>query len=92
MLVKFTYSVLSVSQREDERQQRAQLIQDIRQLETTPLPRFKELDLTETAGHGLLDEMSIVEVSCDAAAVLTPVLLWSELAGSGSRLMRMRPR
>ncbi|XP_043201778.1 cilia- and flagella-associated protein 99-like [Amphibalanus amphitrite] len=49
-------------QREEERQQRAQLIQEIRQLETTPLPRFKELDLTETAGHGLLDEMSIVEL------------------------------
>ncbi|KAF0291702.1 Cilia- and flagella-associated protein 99 [Amphibalanus amphitrite] len=59
-------------QREEERQQRAQLIQEIRQLETTPLPRFKELDLTETAGHGLLDEMSIVEQQRERSAKRPP--------------------
>ncbi|XP_037078192.1 cilia- and flagella-associated protein 99-like [Pollicipes pollicipes] len=49
-------------QQEEERQQKSALIQEIRQLESVSQPHVKQLDLTETAGHGLLDEMSIAEL------------------------------
>lgn len=43
-------------------QERMLLIQQIRAMESTPVMRHKLVDLTETAGHGLLSEMSIVEL------------------------------
>ncbi|KAG5461016.1 MAG: hypothetical protein BJ554DRAFT_6863, partial [Olpidium bornovanus] len=45
-----------------EHAKKVELIRQIRQLEAMPLPRNKAVDLTETAGDGLLSEMSIVEV------------------------------
>ncbi len=42
--------------------QKMELIQQIRAMEATPVIRHKLVDLTETAGHGLLSEMSIAEV------------------------------
>ena len=43
--------------------QKMELIQQIRAMEATPVIRTKLVDLTEKAGHGLLSEMSIAEVS-----------------------------
>jgi hypothetical protein len=42
--------------------QRAELIQQIRALESVPIDRWKPVDLTSIAGHGLHDEMSIAEL------------------------------
>ncbi|GFS20020.1 cilia- and flagella-associated protein 99-like [Elysia marginata] len=39
-----------------------ELIQQIRAMESTPVSRFKVVDLTSTSGAGLLGEMSIVEL------------------------------
>ncbi|KAH9499398.1 Cilia- and flagella-associated protein 99 [Bulinus truncatus] len=39
-----------------------ELIQQIRAIESTPVNRFKPLDLTATSGAGLLGEMSIAEL------------------------------
>lgn len=47
---------------EDEMRQRAELIQQIRALESTPIDRKKIVDLTSVAGHGVHDEMSIAEL------------------------------
>ena len=41
---------------------KAELIQQIRVMESTPIIRTKFVDLTETGGQGLLSEMSVVEV------------------------------
>ena len=38
------------------------LIQEIRAMESKPAIRHKLVDLTQTAGYGLLGEMSIAEV------------------------------
>jgi hypothetical protein len=42
--------------------QRAELIQQIRALESVPIDRWKPVDLTSVAGHGVHDEMSIAEL------------------------------
>jgi hypothetical protein len=42
--------------------QRAELIQQIRALESVPIDRCKPADLTSIAGHGVHDEMSIAEL------------------------------
>merc|ERR1712110_468428 len=39
-----------------------ELIQQIRAMESTPVSRFKQVDLASTAGAGLLGEMSILEL------------------------------
>ena len=41
---------------------KAELIQQIRAMESVPLIRTHFVDLTETAGQGLLAEMSVSEV------------------------------
>ena len=51
-----------VFQAEAEMRQKMLLIQQIRAMEATPVIRSKLVDLTSTAGHGLLSEMSIAEV------------------------------
>ena len=38
------------------------LIHKIRAMEAVPVIRFQLVDITATAGHGLLSEMSIAEV------------------------------
>ena len=43
--------------------QKMDLIRQIRAMEAVPINRFKLVDLSETAGYGFLNEMSIVEVS-----------------------------
>jgi hypothetical protein len=45
-----------------ERKKREELIREIRELERQPKKRTKGFDPTETAGLGLLNEMSIVEL------------------------------
>ncbi|CAF4957876.1 unnamed protein product, partial [Rotaria socialis] len=47
---------------EAEIRQRAELIQQIRVLESVPIDRYKQVDLTSVAGHGVHDEMSIAEL------------------------------
>lgn len=42
--------------------QRADLIHQIRAIETNQGDRWKPIDLTKVAGHGVHDEMSIVEL------------------------------
>ena len=42
--------------------QRAELIQQIRVLESVPIDRWKPVDLTSIPGHGVHDEMSIAEL------------------------------
>ena len=42
--------------------QRAELIQQIRALESVPIDRWKPVDLTSIAGHRVHDEMSIAEL------------------------------
>ena len=42
--------------------QRAELIQQIRAMESVPVDRWKPVDLTSIAGHGVHDEMSIAEL------------------------------
>ena len=49
-------------QAEAEMRQRAELIQQIRAIESVPVDRWKPIDLTSVAGHGVHDEMSIVEL------------------------------
>ncbi|NWZ64776.1 CFA99 protein, partial [Acrocephalus arundinaceus] len=52
----------ALEEKEDENRKRYELIQQIRALESTPSIRHKFVDLTETGGHGLFGEMSIVEL------------------------------
>ncbi|NXO26831.1 CFA99 protein, partial [Cisticola juncidis] len=52
----------ALQEREDENRKRYELIQQIRAIESTPSMRLKFVDLTETGGHGLFGEMSIVEL------------------------------
>ncbi|NWU95344.1 CFA99 protein, partial [Upupa epops] len=48
--------------KEEKLRKRYELIQQIRAIESLPSIRHKFVDLTETAGHGLICEMSIVEL------------------------------
>ncbi|NXM93193.1 CFA99 protein, partial [Sylvia borin] len=52
----------ALEEKEDENRKRFELIQQIRAIESTPSSRHKFVDLTETGGHGLFGEMSIVEL------------------------------
>ena len=55
-------SLSPVFQAEEEMRQRVELIQQIRAIESIPIDRRKPVDLTTVAGHGVHDEMSIVEL------------------------------
>ncbi|CAF4335217.1 unnamed protein product [Rotaria sp. Silwood2] len=52
----------ALEEAEAEMRQRAELIQQIRVLESVPIDRWKPVDLTSIAGHGVHDEMSIAEL------------------------------
>ncbi|NXL72364.1 CFA99 protein, partial [Leptocoma aspasia] len=52
----------ALEEKEDKDRKRYELIQQIRAIESTPSIRQKFVDLTETGGHGLFGEMSIVEL------------------------------
>ncbi|CAF0942739.1 unnamed protein product [Rotaria sp. Silwood1] len=52
----------ALEEAEAEMRQRAELIQQIRVLESVPIDRWKPVDLTTVAGHGVHDEMSIAEL------------------------------
>ncbi|NWV12160.1 CFA99 protein, partial [Ptilonorhynchus violaceus] len=52
----------ALEEEEDKYKKRYELIQQIRAIESTPSIRHKFVDLTETGGHGLFGEMSIVEL------------------------------
>ncbi|NWT69311.1 CFA99 protein, partial [Prunella himalayana] len=52
----------ALEEKKEKNRKRYELIQQIRALESTPSIRHKFVDLTETGGHGLFGEMSIVEL------------------------------
>ncbi|NXL23342.1 CFA99 protein, partial [Setophaga kirtlandii] len=52
----------ALEEQEEKNRKRYELIQQIRALESTPSIRHKFVDLTETGGHGLFGEMSVVEL------------------------------
>ena len=52
----------ALEEAEEEMRQKVALIAKIRAIESVPVIRFKYVDLTETAGAGLLNEMSIAEL------------------------------
>ncbi|NWS04286.1 CFA99 protein, partial [Motacilla alba] len=52
----------ALEEKEEENRKRYELIQQIRAIESTPSIRHKFVDLTETSGHGLFGEMSVVEL------------------------------
>ncbi|NXM15545.1 CFA99 protein, partial [Ploceus nigricollis] len=52
----------ALEEKEEKNRKRYELIQQIRAIESTPSIRHKFVDLTETGGHGLFGEMSIVEL------------------------------
>ncbi|NXE63253.1 CFA99 protein, partial [Calcarius ornatus] len=52
----------ALEEQEERNRKRDELIQQIRAIESTPSIRHKVVDLTETGGHGLFGEMSVVEL------------------------------
>ncbi|XP_074004267.1 cilia- and flagella-associated protein 99 [Numenius arquata] len=52
----------ALEEEEEKLKKRYELIQQIRAIESLPSLRHKFVDLTETGGHGLICEMSIVEL------------------------------
>ncbi|XP_058694098.1 cilia- and flagella-associated protein 99 [Poecile atricapillus] len=52
----------ALEEKEEKDRKRYELIQQIRAIESIPTIRHKFVDLTETGGHGLFGEMSIVEL------------------------------
>uniref|UniRef100_A0A8C0FHE1 Cilia and flagella associated protein 99 n=1 Tax=Bubo bubo TaxID=30461 RepID=A0A8C0FHE1_BUBBB len=52
----------ALEEEEEKLKKRYELIQQIRAIESLPSVRHKFVDLTETGGHGLICEMSIVEL------------------------------
>ncbi|NWY24735.1 CFA99 protein, partial [Pheucticus melanocephalus] len=52
----------ALEEQEEKNRKRYELIQQIRAIESTPSIRHKLVDLTETGGHGLFGEMSVVEL------------------------------
>ncbi|XP_009573058.1 PREDICTED: cilia and flagella associated protein 99, partial [Fulmarus glacialis] len=52
----------ALEEEEEKLRKRYELIQQIRAIESLPSIRHKLVDLTETGGHGLICEMSIVEL------------------------------
>lgn len=57
----------ALEQAAEDMRQKMELIREIRAMEATPVIRHKLVDLTITAGHGLLSEMSIAELRERAA-------------------------
>ena len=51
--------------------QRAELIQQIRAMESVPIAKTKFIDRTESSGRGLLAEMSVAEVHAITQVVMT---------------------
>ncbi|NXY46621.1 CFA99 protein, partial [Ceuthmochares aereus] len=52
----------ALEEEEEKLRKRYELIQQIRAIESLPILKHKFVDLTETGGHGLICEMSIVEL------------------------------
>ncbi|NXA62821.1 CFA99 protein, partial [Mohoua ochrocephala] len=52
----------ALEEEEEKNRKRYELIQQIRAIESIPSIKHKFVDLTETGGHGLFGEMSIVEL------------------------------
>ncbi|NWT10145.1 CFA99 protein, partial [Vireo altiloquus] len=52
----------ALEEEEEKNRKRYELIQEIRAIESIPSIKHKFVDLTETGGHGLFGEMSIVEL------------------------------
>ncbi|NWH74907.1 CFA99 protein, partial [Piaya cayana] len=52
----------ALEEEEKQLRKRYELIQQIRAIESLPILKHKFVDLTETGGHGLICEMSIVEL------------------------------
>jgi len=52
----------ALEQAEADMRCKMELIQEIRAMEATPVSRFKQVDLAANEGHGLLGEMSILEL------------------------------
>lgn len=52
----------ALEEAEEEMREKVALIAKIRAIESVPVIRFKYVDLTETSGAGLLNEMSIAEL------------------------------
>uniref|UniRef100_A0A8B9ZFV8 Cilia and flagella associated protein 99 n=1 Tax=Anas platyrhynchos TaxID=8839 RepID=A0A8B9ZFV8_ANAPL len=52
----------ALEEEEEKLRKRCELIQQIRAIESLPILKHKFVDLTETGGHGLICEMSIVEL------------------------------
>ncbi|KFP92452.1 hypothetical protein N311_02963, partial [Apaloderma vittatum] len=52
----------ALEEEEEKLRKRYELVEQIRAVESLPIIRHKFVDLTETGGHGLLCEMSIVEL------------------------------
>ncbi|XP_071413039.1 cilia- and flagella-associated protein 99 isoform X2 [Pithys albifrons albifrons] len=52
----------ALEKEEEKAKKRSEIIQQIRAIESIPGIRHKFVDLTETGGHGLFGEMSIVEL------------------------------
>ncbi|KAM9295191.1 cilia- and flagella-associated protein 99 [Morus bassanus] len=52
----------ALEEEEEKLRKRYELVQQIRAIESLPSLRHKFVDLTETGGHGLICEMSIVEL------------------------------
>ncbi|KAG8453416.1 hypothetical protein GDO86_000155, partial [Hymenochirus boettgeri] len=52
----------ALEEAEEELKKKFELIREIRAMESVPLIRHKFVDLTQTAGHGLNCEMSLVEL------------------------------
>ncbi|XP_068132017.1 cilia- and flagella-associated protein 99 [Hyperolius riggenbachi] len=53
----------ALEEAEEELRRKFELIREIRAMESVPIIRHKFVDLTQTAGHGLTCEMSIVELN-----------------------------
>lgn len=53
----------AIEQAEADMRNKMELIQQIRAMEATPVSRFKNVDLASSQGHGLLGEMSILELN-----------------------------
>ena len=59
--------------------QRMELIQQIRAMEAVPVIKKKLVNLTETAGYGLLSEMSIAEVRTDFCSCIPKISVQSKI-------------
>ncbi len=51
-----------IEEKKIEEEKKKELIRQIRELERIPVKRTKGFDPTETLGHGLLEELSLVEL------------------------------